>query len=109
MTINLRALMGAALISTGFALAGISGARADDEYGTNRSPTILSSAQSVRYANPADTPLARATAQARSATSAIASTAHSVPVTGAIDLVGQGGQQDEIARETYHPGSGTDW
>jgi len=26
-----------------------------------------------------------------------------------VDVVGGGGQQDEIARQIYHPGSGTDW
>ncbi len=26
-----------------------------------------------------------------------------------IDLLGAGGPQDALAREIYHPGSGTDW
>lgn len=25
------------------------------------------------------------------------------------DLVGAGGPQDDVARQIYHPGSGTDW
>ena len=83
-------------------------AHADDEYGTNRGPIILQSAQSVRV-NPAETPLAVATAQARVAASPVATTAPRAPIAGLRDLVGQGGQQDELARETYHPGSGTDW
>ncbi len=26
-----------------------------------------------------------------------------------VDVVGGGGQQDDLARQIYHPGSGTDW
>jgi hypothetical protein len=103
----------AAAFSFALAIPAVAGlattARADDEYGTNRSPVILQSAQSARIADPSQTPLALATAQARAAGSAIATTAPRVPAVGAKDLVGQGGQQDELARETYHPGSGTDW
>ena len=33
-----------------------------------------------------------------------------VPSSGSsLDLVGAGGAQDALAREIYHPGSGTDW
>ncbi len=28
---------------------------------------------------------------------------------GPVDLLGMDGQQDELAREIYHPGTGTDW
>jgi hypothetical protein len=92
------------------AVAGLSNvARADDEYGSNRSPSILQSAQSVFAADKSQTPLARATAQAQAATTQVATTAGRPPVSGLHDLVGQGGQQDSIARETYTPGSGTDW
>ena len=71
------------------------------------------SAQSARNANPNDTPLARATAQAKAAASAYAANRSSVATdasqAGSSDLVGQGGPQDDLAREIYHPGSGTDW
>jgi hypothetical protein len=88
------------------AAAGLStAAQADDEYGTNRGPGILQSAQSIRVANPAETPLA----EARVIASPIATTAPLAPIAGVKDLVGQDGQQDELARETHHPGSGTDW
>ncbi len=100
--------MALAIPAAGFA----SSAFADDEYGTNRSPSILSSAQSAAYANPADTPLARATAQAKAAASQVATTARTAPVVAPVasnDLVGQGGQQDNLAREIYTPGYGTDW
>lgn len=92
------------------AVAGLStAARADDEYGTNRGPSVLQSAQSVGIANPAETPLAMTTAQARVAASPVATAAPRLPIAGMEDLVGQGGRQDQLARETHHPGSGTDW
>jgi hypothetical protein len=28
---------------------------------------------------------------------------------GSVDVVGAGGPQDDLARQIYHPGSGTDW
>jgi hypothetical protein len=28
---------------------------------------------------------------------------------GSVDIVGGGGPQDDVARQIYHPGSGTDW
>jgi hypothetical protein len=31
------------------------------------------------------------------------------PPGNSMDLVGAGGPQDALAREIYHPGSGTDW
>jgi len=73
---------------------------------------VLKSAQSGRYDSPADTPLARATAAAQARTMAAnpSATASDAPfAAGSVDLLGQGGRQDEVARETYHPGTGTDW
>ena len=71
------------------------------------------SAESAHYANPNDTPLARATAAAKAAASAYAadrsSVASDASQAGSADLVGQGGPQDDLAREIYHPGTGTDW
>ena len=32
------------------------------------------------------------------------------PLSGSsVDVVGAGGAQDDLARQIYHPGSGTDW
>jgi hypothetical protein len=32
------------------------------------------------------------------------------PLSGSsVDVVGGGGPQDDLARQIYHPGSGTDW
>lgn len=104
------ATLSLALAVPAMGLAG--SAYADDEYGTNRSPTILQSAQSA-LANPADTPLARATAAAKAASQAYAQNrshvATDATVGGALDLNGQGGAQDQLGREIYHPGTGTDW
>lgn len=92
------------------AIAGLSTpARADDEYGSNRSPSILQSAQSAFAADKSQTPLAVATARAHVAGSPVASTAERPPVTGLRDLVGQGGAQDAFGRDEFQPGTGTDW
>lgn len=88
-------------------------AYAFDPFGGDES-LVLKSAQSGRYNNPADTPLSTATAQAKLSASPLASNASGVgtdaPIARSLgDLVGQGGQQDELAREIYRPGTGTDW
>jgi hypothetical protein len=31
------------------------------------------------------------------------------PSGSSVDVVGAGGPQDDLARQIYHPGSGTDW
>ena len=83
---------------------------ADDEYGTNRSPTILHSAQSAPSFADAfalATGHAQPQAIAKNAAAPVASDAV-VPMIKH-DLLGTGGQQDNLAREIYHPGSGTDW
>lgn len=88
-------------------------AYAFDPFGGDET-VVTQSAQSARYGNPADTPLARATADAKARASALAA---NPPATasdasrmgGPVDLLGTGGQQDDLAREIYHPGSGTDW
>jgi hypothetical protein len=76
----------------------------------------MQSAQSARYGNPNDTPLARATAAAKAAAaSAYAANPSNVASDAskgrgrALDLDGQGGAQDQFDREIYHPGTGTDW
>jgi hypothetical protein len=88
-------------------------AHAEDPFGGDES-LVLKSAQSARYSNPADTPLARATADAQVRSSALAAnpsaTASDAPTgRGLHDLVGQGGPQDELAREIHHTGTGTDF
>jgi len=110
---NIASLSRAAALALALVIPAVAGlttaARADDEYGSNRSPSILQSAQSVFAGDKAQTPLAVATAQAHVAGSPVATTAGQPPVTGLHDLVGQGGQQDAFARGEFHPGSGTDW
>jgi hypothetical protein len=71
---------------------------------------VFKSAQSARYGDPTETPLSRATAQARAVASRLAANASAgasdTPAARGIgDLIGQGGQQDTIAREIYHPGT----
>jgi hypothetical protein len=104
------ATLSLALAVPAIGLAGA--AHADDEYGTNRSPSILQSAQSA-FANKSETPLARATAAAKAASSVYAANRSSVAtdatVGGKLDLNGQGGAQDQLGQEIYHPGTGTDW
>jgi len=88
-------------------------AYAFDPFGGDES-LVLNSARSGRYSNPAGTPLSMATVQAKLRASPLASNAAGIGADAPIarglgDLVGQGGQQDELAREIYHPGTGTDW
>jgi hypothetical protein len=113
---RLTALARAAAISMAVVIPAIAGAAtsayAYDAFGGD--PALVEqSAQSARYANPNDTPLARATAQAKAGASAYAANRSSVvsdaSKAGSADLVGQGGPQDDLAREIYHPGTGTDW
>src|SRR5690348_13550500 len=110
---NIASLSRASALALALVIPAVAGlataARADDEYGSNRSPSILQSAQSVFAGDKAQTPLAVATAQAHVAGSPVATTAGRPPVTGLHDLVGQGGPQDTFARGEFHPGSGTDW
>ena len=36
--------------------------------------------------------------------------ASNAPLSGSsVDVVGAGGAQDDVGRQIYHPGSGTDW
>jgi hypothetical protein len=88
-------------------------AHAFDPFGGDET-VVTKSAQSARYNNPADTPLARATADAKARMSPIAANPSGIAsdaskIGGPVGLLGTGGQQDELAREIYHPGTGTDW
>lgn len=126
MSNNLRvsSLLRTAALSAALLIPAVS-AFADDEYGTGHEAVIRQAA-----AAPAVAPLSTAQSQAlsdqfklgqndafgastavRSYQSAQSSRVASTVATagGQQDLVGQGGQQDQLAREIYHPGSGTDW
>ena len=87
-------------------------AYAFDPFGGDES-VVTRSAQSGRYNNPAEAPLAKATADAKARASATAANrvgaSDASGTSGPVDLLGMGGQQDELAREIYHPGTGTDW
>jgi hypothetical protein len=103
----------AATLALMLAAPALSNAYAFDAFGGDES-VVLKSAQSARYADPAATPLARATVQMKMLASPLAANAAGVasgaPLMGGFrDLLGQGGPQDALARDIYHPGSGTDW
>ena len=94
------------------ALAGFAGAaHADDEYGTGHERLVTQSAQSApSFGTAVGLALGQPQAQetARNSQNVPVRTDVSAP-SGKQDLLGTGGQQDNIARETFHPGSGTDW
>ncbi len=99
-----------------------SGAYADDEYGTGHASLVQQSAASSSGA-PLTVAQAKSAAQQFSyrdiydipPTPSWASSpgrpqyATSAGMPPARDLVGDGGDQDNIARAIHHPGSGTDW
>jgi hypothetical protein len=106
-----RATRAGALALILFTPALASASYAFDAFGGDES-LVLKSAQSARYGNSAETPLARATAEAKARTSPMAAMPGVVSDAskgGRVDLVGTGGQQDDLAREIYRPGTGTDW
>ena len=95
-----RVLYAAALTATIAGPAFTSAAYAFDPYGSDDS-VILHSAQWARVANPQQTPLANATAQAR--TPQVASTVRVAPVS--TDLVGQQGvgSHQSVDLRSWHP------
>jgi hypothetical protein len=107
-----RATRAAALAMIVFTPALATASYAFDPFGGDES-LVLKSAQSAQYANPAETPLAKATADAKARASQMAAMPGVVSDAskggGSLDLVGAGGQQDELARAIYNTGSGTDW
>jgi hypothetical protein len=113
MSTNLRfarvAAIAAALLIP--AVSGLSTAAfADDEYGvaTRHGDLIRQSAESA----PSFSDAARlALGQKPTVTAAAkgAATASDVSAGTKQDLLGTGGKQDDLARETYQPGTGTDW
>ncbi|HKW55588.1 MAG TPA: hypothetical protein VJO12_17995 [Stellaceae bacterium] len=109
-TINLATLARAATLSLALALPAVA-AYADDEYGTGHERLVQ---QAARSAPSFGTAIGLAIGQPQA--QAIARNSQNVPVRSDVsapsvkqDLLGTGGEQDNIARETFHPGSGTDW
>ena len=110
---NLRLARIAAVAATLLvpAVAGLSGAAyADDEYGVATAHGALirqSAASAPSFADVASL----ATGQSPRTAMAM-NAAHSqsdASTVGTLDLVGAGGKQDELARQIYQPGTGTDW
>jgi hypothetical protein len=85
-------------------------AYADDMYGvaTEHGALIRQSAESAPSFSSAFA-MARGQKPGVKVASNVTRTASDVPAGNQQDLVGNGGQQDKLAREIYHPGSGTDW
>lgn len=118
MSNNLRLARAAALAmalaipaASGFATA----AFADDEYGvaTEHGALIRQAAQNAPSFGQAYA-LATGQAQSQAVAGNAGKSGQSVATDASAptvkqDLLGTGGQQDNLARETYHPGSGTDW
>jgi hypothetical protein len=110
---NLR-LARVAAVATALLIPAVSGlstaAYADDEYGvgTAHGALIRQSAESApSFSNFAALALGQRPGMtvARNA----AQSASDVPAGSKQDLLGTGGKQDELAREIYQPGTGTDW
>ena len=119
MSNNFR-LARAAALAMALAIPAVSGlatsAFADDEYGVGTEHGALIR-QSAQNAPSFGTAFALATGRATQAQSVAGNAGTSSPAirsdasapTVKQDLLGTGGQQDNLAREIYHPGSGTDW
>lgn len=90
-TFPVARLVRTAVLALALAASGLAGtAYANDEYSTNH-----------------DTVIREAAASAQKLPASVASTAR--VTSGAADVIGSGGVQDRLARQIYHPGSGTDW
>ena len=103
-----------AVVATALIVPAVSGlsttAYADDEYGvaTAHGALIRQSAESApSFSNFVGLALGQkpGVTVARNA----ARSASDVPAGSKPDLLGTGGKQDELAREIYQPGTGTDW
>ena len=116
----------AATLSMAFALPLATLAYADDEYGTGHSAVIQQAAAStpsapltVAQTNTLNDAFkvgqndafgaARSSQLAPVSESYNSRLASTSATSGNRDLVGAGGVQDQIANQTFHPGSGTDW
>lgn len=126
MTTRLSSLARIATLSLALAAPFAGSALADDEYGSDHAAVIaqaassqpsapLSTAQVAALDNAFKVGQNDAFGGARSSqlapvsqdyNSRLASTSATI---GSRDLVGAGGVQDQIANQTFHPGSGTDW
>ena len=112
--LGIATLARAATLSLALALPAVVGfagaAHADDEYGTRHERLVMQSAQSAPSFGTAiglATGQPQAQALARNAWQSVRSDVSAPSIRQ--DLLGTGGQQDNVARETFHPGSGTDW
>jgi len=85
-------------------------AYADDMYGvaTEHGALIRQSAENAPSFSSA-VALALGQKPAVNVASNVAPSASDVPAGNKQDLLGSGGQQDNLAREIYQPGTGTDW
>jgi hypothetical protein len=119
MSNNLR-LARAAVLATALAIPAVSGlstaAFADDEYGvaTGHGALIRQAAQNAPSFGQAYALATGQAAQSQAVAGNAGKSAQPVATDAAAptvkqDLLGTGGQQDNLARQTYHPGSGTDW
>jgi len=115
-TLRLPTLARAATLSLALALPALAGfagaAHADDEYGTGHEALVQQAARSAPSFGTAiglaiGQPQAQAVARNAGQYVQVRTDASSPTVQQ--DLLGTGGQQDNLARETFHPGSGTDW
>jgi hypothetical protein len=113
--LGIAMLARAAILSLAIALPAVVGfagaAHADDEYGTGHERLVTHSAQSAPTFGTAvglATGEPQAQALARNAWQSVQVRSDVSPSVKQ-DLLGTGGQQDNLARETFDPGSGTDW
>jgi len=119
MSNNIR-LARAAALAMALAIPAVSGlatvAYADDEYSVATEHGALVR-QAAQNAPSFGTAFALATGRAAQSQAVAGNAGNSVPAVASDaspatvkqDLLGTGGQQDNLAREIYHPGSGTDW
>ena len=114
-TLRIATLARAATLSLALALPAVAGlagaARADDEYGTGHERLVTQAAQSApSFGTAIGLAIGQPQAQAvaRNAWQNVQVRSDVSPSVKQ-DLLGTGGPQDNLAREAFHPGSGTDW
>ena len=126
-TLRITSLARAAALSLALVAPMAVTAYADDEYGTQHEAVISQSASSTPSA-PLSVAQVNALSDAfkvgqndafgASRSSQLAPVAQSYmgrlatsgsAASGKLDVVGAGGEQDQVANQIFHPGSGTDW
>lgn len=104
-----------AAVATALLIPTVSGlstaAYADDEYGvaTTHGALIRQSAESAPSLSKVATLALGQRSNMTVAKNTVAPAASDVMPMAKQDLVGSGGKQDELARQIYQPGTGTDW